>query len=93
MSHNYIVSSIPYLVTSRRPIYKVPTSQIKGNPYHWKPGKVKLITSYRNDRIIDTIPIPAPIMIIQEQRGVDKGDDRIVDEPVKDDDRIVDRIV
>jgi len=39
--HNYIAGgSVPYLVTTSTPIYKVPTGRLKINPYHWKPGKV-----------------------------------------------------
>jgi len=44
--HNYIVGNTPYLVTTRRPIYKVPTAQIKINPYHWKPGDINLVPGW-----------------------------------------------
>ena len=44
--HNYIVGGIPNLVTTRRPIYKVPTAQIKVNPYHWKPGLINLVPGW-----------------------------------------------
>ena len=38
MSHRYIVSSTPYLVTTKPPIYKVPTRGFVVNPYHMQPG-------------------------------------------------------
>ena len=45
--HNYIAGgSVPNLVTTNRPIYKVPTGRLKVNPYHWKPGKVKVIRGW-----------------------------------------------
>jgi len=40
MSHHYIVSGIPYLVTSGRPIYKVPPIGNKTNPNKEKNGTV-----------------------------------------------------
>ena len=41
MSHRYIVSSTPYLVTTRPPIYKVPTRGNLPNPNHMPNGPVE----------------------------------------------------
>ena len=50
MSHRYIVSSTPYLVTSGRPIYKVPPRGNLSNPYHWKPGTVQNLIQIREEQ-------------------------------------------
>jgi len=44
--HNYIVGGVPNLVTTRRPIYKVRSSQVKVNPYHWKQGSITLVQGW-----------------------------------------------
>jgi hypothetical protein len=59
--HNYIAGgSVPYLVTTSIPIYKVPTGRLKINPYHWKPGKVIVLAGwpFGDDTLSDTIPTP-----------------------------------
>jgi len=71
MGHGYIVSSTPYLVISRRPIYKVPTATLKVNPYRWKAGNVTVITDwpFNGVELIDTITTPTP-GTIQEQSPI-----------------------
>jgi len=58
--HNYIAGgSVPYIVTTSTPIYKVPTGRLKINPYHWKPGKVIVIAGWPfGDDTLDTTPTP-----------------------------------
>ena len=43
MSHRYIVSSTPHLVTTKPPIYKVPTRGLVVNPYKHKPGPLETL--------------------------------------------------
>jgi len=61
MGHNYIVSSTPYLVTTKPPIYKVPTGLRIINPYGNQPGTVKTIANIEVDiqkgEDMDTIEI------------------------------------
>ncbi len=46
MSHGYIVSSTPYLVTSRRPIYKHYPNTLNTNPNKEKSGMVNVIPGW-----------------------------------------------
>ena len=69
--HNYIAGGIPNLVTTRRPIYKVPTAQIKVNPYHWKPGTIKLVQGWPfGEATLETEPTIQPVQT-RKIRGSD----------------------
>ena len=72
--HNYIAGgSVPNLVTTNRPIYKVPTGRLKVNPYHWKPGKVVILAGwpFNGVELDDTITIPTQEPQEQEQDTTD----------------------
>ena len=59
MSHRYIVSSTPYLVTSGRPIYKVPSRGNIANPNKEPNGEVYTIVQIKEpDDMLDIIIEP-----------------------------------
>ena len=74
MSHRYIVSSTPYLVTTRPPIYKVPTRGNLPNPNHMPNGPVeKLIqvgVEEQNDMLDIIIESPQDVESEQEVQEV-----------------------
>jgi hypothetical protein len=62
MSHRYILSGIPYLKQSGRPIYKVPTRGNRSNPNNYKNGMVSVVSTwpFGNTTLEDTISTPTP---------------------------------
>lgn len=71
MSHRYIVSSTPYLVTSGRPIYKVPPRGNLPNPYHWQPGPLQnLIQIGEEPTMLDIIIIQPTEEDVESEREV-----------------------
>ena len=68
MSHRYIVSSTPYLVTTKPPIYKVPTRGLVVNPYKHKPGpleKLIQIGEEQNDMVNIIIEPPQEVLEVE----------------------------
>ena len=62
MSHRYIVSSTPYLVTSGRPIYKVPSRGNIANPNKEPNGEVYTIVQIKEpDDMLDIIIEPPQV--------------------------------
>jgi len=57
MGHRYIVSSTPYLVTSGRPIYKVPTRGNVSNPNHMPNGSVHTLIQIDREEQNDMLDI------------------------------------
>lgn len=87
MSHRYIVSSTPYLVTSGRPIYKVQQRPNITNPNHMKNGTVQNIVQIgvethnsMQDIIIET---PQNIELEQEVTIHIEVEQEEVQEPIK----------
>ena len=57
MGHRYIVSSTPYLVTSGRPIYKVPSRGNISNPNHMPNGSVQTLIQIDTEVQTDMLDI------------------------------------
>ena len=87
MSHRYIVSSTPYLVTTRPPIYKVPIRGNLPNPNHMPNGPVeKLIqvgVEEQNDMLDIIIESPQDVESEQEVTITIEPIQEEVREPVK----------
>lgn len=83
--HNYIAGgSKPNLVTTRQPIYLVPTGRLNVNPYHWKNGEITILRGWPFNGI-DLLAdiILHPTQGIPEESQEQEQEESIVSDAVK----------
>tara|TARA_B000000460_G_scaffold133346_1_gene93938 strand:+ start:140 stop:526 length:387 start_codon:yes stop_codon:yes gene_type:complete len=91
MSHRYIVSSTPYLVTTKPPIYKVPTRGMVVNPNKMKPGPLETliqIGDIQNDMVNIIIEPPQEVADVEiatvDVESTQEQEGTIVITPIQD---------
>tara|TARA_Y100000310_G_scaffold333808_2_gene412139 strand:- start:1083 stop:1469 length:387 start_codon:yes stop_codon:yes gene_type:complete len=91
MSHRYIVSSTPYLVTTKPPIYKVPTRSMVVNPNKMKPGPLETLIQIgeeQNDMVNIIIEPPQEVAEVEiatvDVESTQEQEGTIVITPIQD---------